>query len=337
MRLALHLTRRTVASVIAVVGVVCLVFFVAHILPGNPVLARATQANQATIRRVEQQLGLTRPLATQFVDYMRGLIHGNLGTSYVTGRPVATDILQRAAASIELALCATVLAVLVSVPLGVYAAVRRASWADRFARAVAALSVSMPSFWVGLLLIYFFYFRLSVAAAPLGRLGTTVNPPPTATGLYTVDSLIHGQFATFANASWHLVLPAVTLALVVSAPLIRVTRSAMIEALDQPFVTCARALGLPRWKVVLHDALRSSLLSIITIIGLIFGYLVSGSVLVEQVFSWPGIGQYAFNSLANNDIPGIEGFVLIVAIVYVGVNWLVDVLYGVIDPRVRVA
>jgi ABC-type dipeptide/oligopeptide/nickel transport system permease component len=337
MRLTLYLARRTFASVIAVLGVLCLVFFVAHVLPGNPVLARATNANQATIRRVEQQLGLTRPLGAQFVSYLRGLAHGNLGTSYLTGRPVATDISQRAAASIELALCATVVAVAVSVPLGVGAALRRGGWLDRFARGVAALSVSMPSFWVGLLLIYFFYFRLSLAAAPLGRLGTAVRPPPTVTGLYTVDALVRGQLATFANAAWHLVLPAVTLALVVSAPLIRVTRSSMIEALDQPYIIFARALGLPKGKVVLHDGLRSSLLSVLTVIGLIFGYLVSGSVLVEQVFAWPGIGQYAFNALASNDIPSIEGFVLVVAVVYVGVNWAVDILYGFIDPRVRVA
>ena len=337
MRFTLYLARRTIASLVAVAGVLCLVFFVAHVLPGNPVLARATLATKATIGRVEQQLGLTRPLATQFASYTRGVFHGDLGSSYVTGRPVVTDIAQRAPASIELALFATILSVVVSVPLGIYAALHKGRWADRFARAVSALSVSMPSFWIGLLFIYFFYFKLSVAPAPLGRLDVGVNPPPTLTGLMTVDSLLHGDFGTFANALWHLLLPGVTLAIVVSAPLIRITRSAMIEGLDQPFVQCARALGLSRWQVVFHDALRNSLLSILTVVGLIFGYLVAGSVLVEQVFAWPGIGQYAFSALTNNDIPAIEGFVLIVAIVYVGVNWLVDVLYGVVDPRVRVA
>jgi peptide/nickel transport system permease protein len=336
MTFALYLARRTASSVVAVLGVLCLVFFVAHVLPGNPVLARATLASKSTILHVEQQLGLTRPLGTQFVDYMRGVFSGNLGTSYVTGDSVASDLAQRAPASIELALFATVLAVTISVPLGIYAALHRGRWADSFARSVAAISVSMPSFWIGLMIIYIFYLRIPVAAAPLGRLDTVVTPPPNITGLYTVDSLLSGQFSTLANALWHLLTPAITLAIVVSAPLIRVTRSAMIETLDQPFVTCARALGLPNWRVIYHDALKNSLLAILTVIGLVFGYLVSGSVLVEQVFAWPGIGQYAFTALTSNDIPAIEGFVLVVAVVYVGVNWLVDVLYGVVDPRVRV-
>jgi peptide/nickel transport system permease protein len=336
MKLACYLAKRTVASVIAVLGALCLVFFVSHVLPGNPVLSRATAASTATIQQVQEQLGLNKPVGTQFVHYFGGLIHGNLGQSLVTGRAVGPDLANRAPASIELALCATLLAVLGSVPLGVYAAVRRGKATDRIARSVSTLAVSMPAFWIALLLIYVFYFRLSVGAAPLGRLDATITPPPHTTGLYTVDSLIHGQFGTFANALWHLVLPAATLAIVVIAPLVRVTRAAMLEVLTQPFITCGRALGLSERQVILRDALRNSLVSVLTVVGLVFGYLVSGSVLVEQIFAWPGIGQYAFSALTNNDIQGIEGFVLVVAITYVGVNWLVDLLYGVVDPRVRV-
>ena len=228
------------------------------------------------------------------------------------------------------------LALLVSVPLGVYAAVRQGTLVDRVARGVSALAVSMPSFWVALLLIYIFYFRLSVGAAPLGRLDPTLSPPPTVTGLYTIDSLLAGQFSTFLDALSHLVLPGVALAIVVTAPLVRITRAAMLEVLEQPFVTCGRALGLSESQVIFRDALRNSLTSILTVAGLVFGYLVSGSVLVEQIFAWPGIGQYAFSALTNNDVEGIEGFVLVVAVTYVSVNWLVDILYGVIDPRIRV-
>jgi peptide/nickel transport system permease protein len=336
MKFASYLAQRTAASVLAVVGALCLVFVISHVLPGNPVLSRATAAPTETIRQVEEQLGLNAPLSTQFGHYFSGLVHGNLGVSYVSGRPVASDLSQRAPATIELALCATLLALLVSVPLGVYAAVHRGKLVDRIARAVSAFAVSMPAFWLALILIYVFYFRFSIGAAPLGRLDSTVTPPPHVTVLYTVDSLLHGQFGTFVNAAWHLVLPAVTLAIVTIAPLVRVTRAAMIEVLEQPFITCGRALGLSERQVVLHDALRNSLVAVLTVVGLVFGYLVSGSVLVEQIFAWPGLGQYAYSALTNNDVQGIEGFVLVVAVTYVGVNWVVDLLYGVIDPRVRV-
>jgi peptide/nickel transport system permease protein len=336
MKFAGYLTRRTIASIVAVLGALCLVFFISHVLPGNPVVSRATSASTQTILQIEDQLGLHRPLGTQFVDYFSGLAHGDLGDSYVTGRSVASDLAQRAPASLELAFYATLLALLVAVPLGVYAAVHRGRTVDRTARAVSSIAVSMPAFWLALLLIYVFYFRLNIGAAPLGRLDATVTPPPKVTGFFTVDSLLHGQFDTFVNAAWHLMLPSITLAIVVIAPLVRITRATMLEVLSQPFITCGRALGLSERQVVLRDALRNSLVSVLTVAGLVFGFLVSGSVLVEQIFAWPGIGQYAYTALANNDIAAIEGFVLVVAVVYVTVNWLVDVLYGVIDPRVRV-
>jgi ABC-type dipeptide/oligopeptide/nickel transport system permease component len=336
MKFAMYLAKRTVASVFAVLGALCLIFLISHVLPGNPVLSRATAASAGTIRQVEQQLGLNRPLGTQFVDYFSGLAHGNLGDSYVTGRSVGSDLAQRAPASIELALFATLLALLVSLPLGIYAAVHQGTLIDRVARALSSLAVSMPSFWLALLFIYVFYFKLSIGAAPLGRLDATMTSPPNVTGLYTVDSLISGQFDIFANALWHLVLPGATLAIVVMAPLVRITRATMLEVLTQPFINCGRALGLSEHQVIFHDALRNSLASVLTVAGLVFGYLVSGSVLVEQIFAWPGIGQFAFSALTNNDIQSLEGFVLVVAILYVGVNWLVDLLYGVIDPRVRV-
>jgi peptide/nickel transport system permease protein len=335
-KFAAYLTRRTAASVVAVFGALVLVFFISHVLPGNPVVSRATSASTQTIQQIEDQLGLHRPLGTQFVDYFSGLAHGDLGDSYVTGRSVASDLAQRAPASLELAFYATLLALLIAVPLGVYAAVYQGRTVDRSARGLSAIAVSMPAFWLALLLIYVFYFRLDVAAAPLGRLDPAITPPPKVTGFYTVDALLHGQLATFRNAAWHLALPSITLAIVVIAPLVRITRATMLEVLNQPFITCGRALGLSERQVVLRDALRNSLVSVLTVAGLVFGFLVSGSVLVEQIFAWPGIGQYAYTALANNDIAGIEGFVLVVAVVYVTVNWLVDVLYGVIDPRVRV-
>jgi ABC-type dipeptide/oligopeptide/nickel transport system permease component len=336
MKFTAYLSRRTLASLVAVFGALCLVFFISHILPGNPVVSRATSASTQTIQQIEDQLGLNRPLGSQFVDYFSGLAHGDLGDSYVTGRSVAYDLRQRAPASLELAFYATLLALIIAVPLGVYAAVYQGRTLDRLARAISSVAISMPAFWLALILIYVFYFRLGIGAAPLGRLDATMTPPPKVTGFYTVDSLLHGQWSTFTNAAWHLMLPAATLAIVVIAPLVRITRATMLEVLSQPFITCGRALGLSERQVVLRDALRNSLVSVLTVAGLVFGFLVSGSVLVEQIFAWPGIGQYAYTAIANNDIAGIEGFVLVVAVVYVTVNWLVDVLYGVIDPRVRV-
>jgi peptide/nickel transport system permease protein len=194
----------------------------------------------------------------------------------------------------------------------------------------------MPAFWIGILLIYIFFYRLKVAAAPLGRLNVDTVAPPNVTGLLTVDSLIHGNWAAFADTCGHLALPAVTLAITVSAPLVRITRATMLEVIAQPFITCDRALGLPERVVVMQDGLRNSLVAVLTVTGLIFGYLVSSSVLVEQVFAWPGIGGYAFDALVNNDFAAIQGFVLVVAVTYVAINWAVDALYGVIDPRVRV-
>ena len=335
MKFGLYLFNRTIASALAVVGALCLIFVITHVLPGNPVLSRATNASSATIDQIQEQLGLKKPMGRQFADYFSGLAHGDLGDSYVTGRSVGSDLAARAPASLELALCATLLALVIAVPLGVLAAVRHGRAVDRAAQGVSSIAVSMPSFWLALLLIYIFYFKLQIGAAPLGRLDPTVEAPPHVTGFYTVDSLLHGQWHTFFNASWHLVLPAVTLAIVVIAPLVRITRATMLEVLTQPFITCGRALGLSERQVILRDALQNSLISILTVAGLVFGYLVAGSVLVEQIFAWPGIGQFAFSALTNNDFQGIEGFVLIVAVTYVGINWLVDVLYGVIDPRVR--
>ncbi len=336
MKFALYLGRRSALSLLAVAGAVCLIFFITHVLPGNPLLARVTLAGPDAVHKIEQQLGLDRPLSTQFVEYVKRLGHGDLGTSDISGRSVGQDLKERAPASLELALVATLLALLVSVPLGVYAAVRQGTLVDRAAQAISSLAVSMPAFWIGILLIYVFFYRTGLAAAPLGRLNVDTEAPGNITGFLTVDSLVHGNWAALKDALGHLALPAVTLAITVTAPLVRITRATMLEVLTQPYITCGRALGLSEREVVLRDALRNSLVSVITVAGLVFGYLVSGSVLVEQVFAWPGIGAYAFDALVNNDFAAIQGFVLVVAVTYVGINWLVDALYGVIDPRVRV-
>lgn len=336
MNLAKYVLRRAAISLVAIVGAVALIFFITHVLPGNPILARVTMAPPGTIEQINRQLGLDRPVYEQFLHYMQGLTHGDLGSSWVTGRPVLRDLMQRAPASLELGTYATILAVVLGVPLGIFAAIRPGTLADWLARTLSALAVSTPAFWVGMLLIYLFYFRLPVAAAPMGRLDPGVAPPHTVTGFIVLDSLIQGNMDALKNALSHFLLPTVTLAFTVIAPLVRITRATMKEVLSQPYITAARAFGLSERQVVFHDALQNSLVEVLTVTGLVFGYLVSGSVLVEQVFAWPGIGQYAFSALVNNDFAAIQGFVLLVALTYVFINWVIDALYAIIDHRVRV-
>lgn len=335
MRLGAYLLRRTALSLVAVAGAVSLIFVITHALPGNPILARVTLASPDILNQINRQLGLDRPLSDQFARYLVGLAHGDLGQSWVTGRSVAQDLLSRVPASLELAVYATLLSIVVGVPLGILAAVRQGGFTDRAVRAFASLGLAMPVFWVGLLLIFFLYYLVPVAGAPLGRLDVSVTPPPAVTGFLTVDSLLAGNVGGFGNAVSHLFLPVVTLAFAVMPPLARMTRATMLDNLAQPYVRAGRALGLPERTVVLHDALQNSLIAILTTGGLVFGYLISGSVLVEHVFAWPGIGQYAFNALVNNDFAAIQGFVLVVAISYVTINWVVEALYGAIDPRIR--
>lgn len=335
MRFGAYLLRRTALSLVAVAGAITLIFIITHALPGNPILARVTLASPDILKQINHQLGLDRPLADQFGSYLLGLADRDLGQSWVTGRPVAQDLLSRLPASLELAVYATLLSVLVGVPLGILAAVRRRGVADRVVRAIASLGLAMPVFWVGLLLIFFLYYLIPLAGAPLGRIDVNVTPVPVVTGFLTIDSLLAGSFDSFANAVSHLFLPVVTLAFAVMPPLVRMTRATMLDNLAQSYVRAGRALGLTERTVVLHDALQNSLIAILTTGGLVFGYLISGSVLVEHVFAWPGIGQYAFNALVNNDFAAIQGFVLVVAISYVTINWIVEALYGAIDPRIR--
>jgi peptide/nickel transport system permease protein len=267
---------------------------------------------------------------------MGGLLRGDLGKSWVTNRPVGVDLAGRLPASLELAIYGTILSLLIGLPLGVLAAVRRNSWIDNIARVISAIGVSTPAFWLGLILIYVFYFKLHWAAAPLGKLNIRFTTPPTVTGFITLDTLLAGDVAAFGDALSHVVLPAFTLALVELPVIMRITRATMIDVLQQDYITTARALGLPFRDIVLQDALKNSLVAILTVSGLIFAFLVAGSVLVERVFSWPGIGLYAFQSLINNDYAAIQGFIIVTAILYISINWITDMLYGIVDPRIRV-
>ena len=332
--MALYVLRRIALSVASLFGAVLVTFVVTHLLPGNPVLVHAGFKIPSTIKFLEQQMGLDKPLPIQFERYLVGLTHGDLGQSWYTGNPVTVDLSQRLPASLELATFSTVLALVIGIPLGILSAVRRDSVWDHLARLVAVGGVSMPVFWVGLVLIFVFYYTLHVAPAPLGRVGTFAQAPPGRTGLLTVDSVLAGNLSTLGDALGHLVLPGITLALVVMVPIMRITRASMLEALGQPYIRTARAAGVRYREIVTVDALRNSLVNVLTVGGLVLGYLIGGAVLVEKVYAWPGMGQYALNALLENDYAAVQGFILVVTTIYILLNLAIDLLYAVIDPRI---
>jgi peptide/nickel transport system permease protein len=258
-----------------------------------------------------------------------------MGTSWKTSHPVRDDIGQRLPATIELALASLILATSIGLPLGILAAIKRDSAVDRFVQVVAVLGASMPLFWLGLVLIFVFYHVLGWAPAPMGRLDAFIAAPRTVTGLFVVDSLISGNAATLISALQHLLLPTVSLAVVEIAPIAKMSRSAMVDVLDTDYILGARAIGLSSGEIILQDALKNALVTILTMMGIVLGYLIAGNVIVEMVFAWPGIGNYAWNALMSNDFDAVQGFVLTIAVLYVLINLAIDLLYSVVDPRIR--
>jgi peptide/nickel transport system permease protein len=280
--------------------------------------------------------GLDKPLPEQYGTYLWRLVHGDLGESQQSHAPVTKDLSQFIPATAELAILSIVIAVFVGVSLGVIAAVKRNKLTDHILRVVSLGGVSMPTFWIALVSLYVFFFRLNWLPGT-GRLDPVVSEPPKHTGFFTIDALIAGQWSTAGNAFMHLVLPALVLAAYNIGLLTRYTRSAVLEVISNDYVRSARAKGLPEYTVVVRHVLRAALPSVVTVIGLAFANVMTGAVLVENIFSWPGIGQYAYRSATTLDLPAIMGVSLFVAVVYIVVNFAVDVLYGVIDPRIRLA
>jgi peptide/nickel transport system permease protein len=268
---------------------------------------------------------------------LRQLAHGDLGTSLSTGQPVLSEILTRLPASAELTLSALLLSVAIAVPLGIVASVRPGTWIDHLCRIVATAGVSLPVFFTGLLLVYLLYYLAGWAPAPLGRLDVFNSAPPRWTGFYLVDSLLAGDFATFRAAFAQLILPAATMAIFALAPLARITRAAMLAALSSDFVRTARASGLSRGRIVYVYAFRNAVLPVITTLGMVFSFMLGANVLVEKVFAWPGIGSFAIEALIASDYAPVQGFVLTMALLYVLLNLAIDMVYGFVDPRVRLA
>ena len=331
----IHVGRRLAQALPSVMGVIIISFVLTRALPGDPAVYFAgDMADKESIDQVRRAMGLDKGLLEQFFIYAGNLAKGVWGTSLSTGRPVTEELLARLPASLELTLIGLSLAVAIALPLGIIAATRPNSWIDHLCRVLVTAGVSLPTFFTGLFLVYIFYYLLGWAPSPLGRLDILSLPPPHITGFYTVDSLIAGEKETFSASVSQLVLPAITLALFALAPLARMTRAAMLGALASDFVRTARANGLSRRVVLLTYALRNASLSVLTTLGMVFSFLLGANVLVEKVFSWPGIGSFAIQALVASDYAAVQGFVLAMALLFIAVNLTIDLILTLLDPRV---
>lgn len=329
------LLKRLILMAVVLLGVTVITFTLSHVIPADPVAAAmGDRATEAEIARARQLLGLDKPLPVQFAIYMSGLLQGDLGESIRNRRPVALDLRTYLPATIELATGAILIAVLVGIPTGVVSAVYKDRWQDQVTRVFSLTGVSLPVFYLALVLLAIFYSKLGWLPGP-GRLGPYTTPPLRVTGLMLVDATLAGNLIALKDALWHLVLPSFVLGFHSVAIITRMTRSSMLEVLGQDYVRTARAKGLTERLVIFRHALRNAMIPTVTVIGLAFGSLLAGAVLTETIFSWPGIGRYATDSVVNLDIPAILGVTLVAAVVYSSANLLVDVVYALLDPRIR--
>lgn len=329
------IVRRLFFLVFVLLGLSLITFVLSHIVPADPARVIAgPRASPEAVEKIRKEYGLDQPLWRQYVRYLHGLIHLDFGKSLTSRRPVSEDLARYLPATIELALYAMLFAVVLGIPLGVLSAVRRNSFLDLIGRTISILGLSIPSFWLALILQFFLFAQLGLL--PDGqRLPVGVKEPPRVTGLFTVDALLAGNFGLFLLALKHLLMPSLVLGLAALAIVTRMVRSGMLEVLGQDYIRTARAKGLQPRVVILRHALKNALLPAVTVIGLQFGLLMGGAVLVEIIFSWPGIGRYAFQAIQNFDYNAVISVTLVIGAAYVLVNLLVDIIYVLLDPRIR--
>ena len=330
-----YAVRRLALLLPQLLAVSAVTFILIRQLPGDPARAiLGPHATAASIETLHRTMGLDRPILTQYWLYLGRVVHGDLGYSWFTSQPVLTDLGRRAPATLELITLSMVVAVTVGLAIGLVSAAKRNRGAVvRGVGVYTRLAGAFPDFWIGLLAVYIFFYRLRIAPAPLGRLSFTVSPPRGITGFYSIDSLVTGNLIAFRDAMAHLALPVLVLGLILAPMVARVTNVSMSESLRSDYVRYARAAGLSRWMVYRY-ALRNALPQIMTIGGVLFVYLLGGAVLIEKVFSWGGVGQYAVQAVGNSDFAAIQGFVLLAATFTVLVYLVVDLVHKAIDPRV---
>lgn len=331
-----QVVNRLLQTVTVVIGVTVIVFSLMHLTPGDPVeimMENSGFVEPGEIQRLRHEMGLDRPLPVQYLAFLSGIVRGDLGVSMTTRRPVREMIASRLPATVELTLAAILVSLVIALPVGVISAVRRYSVLDKVGTVSALFGVSTPDFWLGLVLIVIFSVGLGWLPTA-GRIDYGFAPPPI-TGLYVLDSLLTGNRAALGNALRHLAMPALTVGTAMAALTMRVTRSSMLEVVRQDYVTFARSKGLSEAAVVIHHALRNALIPTLTVVALNMGVLLGGNMVVESVFGWPGLGRLVVQSIFYRDYPVVQGAVLVYALTYVTLNFLADVAYVVINPRVR--
>jgi peptide/nickel transport system permease protein len=331
------IVRRLLFLVLVLFGLSLITFSLSHIVPGDPArLMAGPRASKSTVQKLRERYGLDDPLAVQYVDYVKGVVQLDFGTSFASKRPVKQDLQRYLPATLELSFYAFLLSTLIGVPLGVLSAVHRDRWPDHIARFVSISGLALPVFWLAIMAQFIFYGRLGWL--PDGqRLPIGLQPPRTITSLYTIDSLLTGNWEVLRVAATHLVLPVAVLAYGSLAVITRMVRGGMMEVLNQDYVRTARAKGIGQRAVVIRHALKNALLPTVTSLGLQVGLLLSGAFLVEIVFSWPGIGRYAVDAILQIDYNAIMATTLVIALIFVLMNLVVDILYLFLDPRISFA
>ena len=337
MSLIQHIIRRIVLMIPMLMGITLLLFVVTHIVPVDPlavILTEKSMEDPEAVAAATAKWGLDKPLPEQYLIYLNNLLHGDLGISFKTKNSVTLDLKTFLPATIELAIFSFIFAILLGLPLGILSAVRSGTLVDHFTRVFSLLGASMPPFWSGLLVLYVFYYLLGWAPGP-GRIDSRLGTPENITGLFLVDSLLTGNTEAFWSSLSHLILPSIILGWFTLALVARITRSSLLEVFSQDYIRTARAKGQIERLVVTRHALRNGLIPLVTLMGLAFAGLMSGAIMTETIFAWPGIGRYAVDASANLDYPAISGVTLLIAVIYMFVNLFVDILYTFLDPRIR--
>lgn len=332
-----YIIRRLLALVLLLIGISLITFVLVRMVPGDPAALYygGAPVGEEVLEQLRRQWGLDRPLPVQYLYYLGGVARGNLGVSLVSGRPILEDLLRRFPATLELTLAGVLLAVIVGLPLGVLAALHRNRLTDHLLRIASLVSLGMPNFWLGLVLIYLFSYQLPIFPPAEGRLPYGLSPPARITGLFTVDSLLQGNWTVFTAALAQLLAPAITVALGLIAVIIRMLRAGMLEELGKDYVRTSRAKGLPPRLVFYKHALRNAIIPTLTVVSIQIGYLLGGNVLVEAVFAWPGVGLYYINAINSLDYNAVVGSTLLIAVVFALINLIVDLLNALIDPRIQ--
>lgn len=337
MPLHLYIARRVIFVIPVLLGITLMSFLIANAVPADPINANLSQraiSDPAIVAAFRAEWGLDKSLPEQYLTYVGNLLQGNLGRSIKSRQLVSEDIARYMPATVELATYGAIIGIAIGITTGLVSAVRRNTWMDTAARTLSLIGISVPVFVMALIGLYVLHVQLGITAGP-GRLDFTLIPPPTVTGLYTVDALLAGDWALFVNALSHLVLPALVLGLFIAGIISRVTRSSMLEVLGMDYLRTARAKGLSEPRIVMRHAFRNATIPIVTVIGLSYGSLLSGAVLTESIFAWPGIGRYMYRASTSQDFPAIMGVSLLFAFIFVMVNLVVDILYYFLDPRIR--